>query len=105
MDKLYLNGFRYFLHRDRDDAGDSGSWLEAFDWDNQSAEHEQNVIEVGKGVRCGSLYARSFCAQDWWLTTPVKEILEVERNDDDEIVKVRFLTESKNGSTYTLTVD
>jgi len=90
----------YRLSRERDGAGDSGLFLEAFDWDNPTADHEKRVIEVGKGVRCGSLYTRTMQEQDWWLTTAVKEILEV--SDDGKMVK--FLTESRNNSTYIVTV-
>ena len=100
MDKIEIPGYRYSLQRDRDDAGDSGPWLEAFDWDNPNAEHEQGVIEVGKGVRVGSLYARTMQAQDWWLTTPVGEILSHETDEESDGGTIHFTTQ--NGSSYTL---
>lgn len=102
--RIDLPTARYFLSRDRDGAGDSGMMLEVFDWDEKKAVGN-NYLQIGMGCRVGSHYARSFSAQDWWLTTPIKEFLEVERNDDDEVVRVRFLTESRNGSIYELRVD
>lgn len=48
--------------------------------------------QVGSAMRVGSMYARSYSAQDWWLTTPIEEIIE-ERDD-----YVKFKTRS--GSIY-----
>lgn len=93
--RIDLTEYNHFaLIRERDSAGDSGMWLEAFDWDNPNAEHEQKILEIGKGVRCGSHYARTMQHQDWWLTTPVGEFLEVEQGC------VKFQTE--NGSAYVM---
>lgn len=88
----------YSLERERDGVGDSGMWLEAFDWDNQTAEHEQGVLEIGKGCRCGSHYARTMQQQDWWLTTPIAEFLEI----SEDQTEIKFRTE--NGSVYTVRV-
>jgi hypothetical protein len=88
----------YILERERDGMGDSGPWLEAFDWDNQRGDHERNVLVVGKGVRCGSFYARTMQHQDWWLTTPIAEFLEI----SEDKTEIKFRTE--NGSVYTVKV-
>lgn len=96
--RIELPTGRYSLIRESDGIGDSGLMLEAFDRSNPQAKHEQNVMEVGKAVRCGSLYARSYSAQDWWLTTAIKKFLEV----SEDKTMVRFETE--NGKIYKLTV-
>ncbi len=46
--------------------------------------------QVGYVMRVGSVYARSFTAQDWWQTTVITEILEDKINEDgSEYVKFR----------------
>ena len=95
-DRIDLTEYTHFyLTRERDGEGDSGTWLEAFDWDDQHAKHEQKVLLIGKGVRCGSHYARTMQHQDWWLTTPIAEFLEI----NEGTVKIR----TANGSIYTVT--
>jgi hypothetical protein len=96
--KIELPAGRYTLSRERDGVGDSGIMIESFDRKNPTADHEQRVLEIGKAVRCGSHYARSYSAQDWWLTTAIEEFLEV----SEDKTMIRFRTE--NGSIYTLTV-
>ena len=102
MNRIELPRGRYSLRRDRDGAGDSGPMLMTFDWD-QRKDCEQGVIEVGKGVKCGSLYARSYSGQDWWLTTPVTEIIDAIRVYNEESKEwedhIRFKT---GNSLYTL---
>jgi hypothetical protein len=55
-------------------------------------EHDARP-RVGVAMRVGSIYARSYTAQDWWQTTLIKEIIE------DTPDKVVFKTQS--GSEYT----
>lgn len=90
-------GSRYRLSRS-DGAGDSGHMLEAFDWDNPNGPHEADVLVVGKGVRCGSFYARSFTQQDWWLTTAIGEFTAVNES------KTRIEFKTQNGKQYVLEV-
>lgn len=97
--RIELKEGRYFLERERDGAGDSGPWIEAYDWDNPHEKMEQNVLEVGKGVRCGSFHARTYSSQDWWLTTPIKEFLEISEDEKE----IKFATQ--NGSVYIVRVD
>ena len=51
---------------------------------------------VGESIQVGSLYARTMSSQDWWVTTPVEEILE--EFEDDDAFNVKFKT--KSGSYY-----
>ena len=88
----------YSLRRTRDGAGDSGSMSDAvtpiYDEDGILVD---KIIEqfarpkVGAAMIVGSTYARSYSAQDWWMTTPITEILE-ERRDEDGTEYVRFKT-------------
>lgn len=68
---------RYFLSRDRDGAGDAGGSVEAV-WldDDDKVQIEKNVLEIGKACKCGSIFTRTF-GNDWWMTTPITEFLEV----------------------------
>lgn len=67
------------LRRVSDGAGDSGSSVQKL---RVSGIHEVLEIkdtkkpEVGWAIKVGSLSGRSFSNQDWWMTTPVTEILE-----------------------------
>lgn len=88
---------KYRLSRLADRRGDSGPWIEAFDWTTRQGV-EQRALLLGKGVRCGSPYGRTLHAHDWWLCTPITEFLEI--SDDKKYVK--FKTES--GSTYEVKV-
>jgi len=92
-EEVELEPGRYSLVREQDGMGDSGPWIESFDWGAKKA-YTQNVLVKGMGVRCGSVYGRTYVAQDWWLTTAIVEFLEVA--EDKSYVK--FSTES--GSIY-----
>lgn len=92
---------KYSLKRTRDGAGDSGPMSDAYtpiyDADtgklvNYTTEHNSEP-RVGVVMRVGSMFARSYSAQDWWQTTLITEILE-RRVDpkDPESVYVRFKT-------------
>ena len=89
----YFANMPYTLKRITDGAGDSGSMSEAIAWneDRTFKEIVGNRPVVGCSVRVGSAFARSYSSQDWWLTTPVTEILEESEN------RVLFKTEN---STY-----
>ena len=70
--------------------GDSGSRSEAILW-NEDGSFKDVISRrpvVGCSMLVGSTGARSFHYQDYWLTTPVHEILE-ERED-----YVKFRTEN-----------
>lgn len=84
---IKIKGGRYSIERVRDGAGDSGMMLQPWDWTTNKPHGENGTIVLGYGVKCGSIYARTMQAQDWWLTTPILEVLE--KADDDSWVKVR----------------
>ncbi len=78
------------LKRISDGAGDEGSRSEAIAW-NEDGTFKEVVGRkpvVGCSMLVGSVTARSYSRKDYWLTTPVTEILE-ERQD-----YVRFRTEN-----------
>ena len=52
--------------------------------------------ELGCCMQVGSPYARSYSAQDWWMTTPVTEIVS-RTVDNDGTITVVFKTKN---STY-----
>lgn len=68
----------YFMYRIGDNAGDSGAMSTIY-WrdDNNLLQYEDNARpRVGVWIKVGSLYARSYTAQDYWMTTPITEIVE-----------------------------
>lgn len=73
---------------------DGGARSQAISW-NEDKTFKEVVSDrptVGCSMLVGSVTARSYSDQDYWLTTRVSEILE---ESEDE---VKFKTE--NGSTY-----
>ena len=78
------------LRRTYDGAGDEGARSEAIAWneDGTFKEVASNKPIVGCSMLVGSVTARTYFEQDFWLTTPVTEILE-ERED-----YVKFRTEN-----------
>ena len=94
MTSITLAGSTYHLSRERDGAGDSGPMLNAI---NPSGERvgENGELHLGCSVQCGSFYARTMQWQDWWLTTPITEFLEI----SEDKTKVKFKT---GNSIYTV---
>ena len=92
----------YSLYRTRDDAGDSGpmsmACVPVYDDNGKiiNATYEQNAVpRVGVAMRVGSLYARSYGAQDWWQTTLITEITDEWKDnaaEGDEFECIRFKT-------------
>jgi hypothetical protein len=89
----------YSLRRTRDGAGDSGQMSDAITpiWDDGQNYVIDKIIEhnarpkVGAAMMVGSITARSYSSQDWWMTTPITEILEA-RTEEDGTEYVRFKT-------------
>ena len=87
----------YWMHRTRDGMGDSGSMSMALvpTYDENGKVTDVQYVhdarpQIGYVMRVGSVYARSFSAQDWWQTTVITEILEDKINEDgSEYVKFR----------------
>ena len=84
---IKLNGGRYSLKRERDGRGDSGPMFRSIDPSTGKKKGEEGEIHMGCAIQCGTFFARSYSAQDWWLTTPVTEILEI--SDDGNTVKFK----------------
>ena len=78
----------YSLRRTRDGAGDSGQMSEALMTEDGQFVFGENGYpkdigprpQVGCCMKVGSHYARTYHHQDWWLTTPITEILEEREN-------------------------
>lgn len=45
-------------------------------YNHQLSEHMGHRPVVGCTMKVGSMFARTFQAQDWWRTSPITEILE-----------------------------
>jgi hypothetical protein len=82
----------FHLRRTRDGEGDSGARSEAIEW-NEDGTFKRIYCytpTLGCSMLVGSMSARSYSVQDYWLTTTITEILE-EINSDD-VHYVRFKT-------------
>lgn len=66
------------LKRVSDGAGDMGSRVEAISWNEDGTFNSVvgNIPIVGCSLLVGSLTARSYSMNDYWLTTVVTEIIE-----------------------------
>jgi hypothetical protein len=67
------------LIRDRDGEGYSGSNVEAID------PVTLNVVayepKVGYCLKVGSVTAGTYSSRDWWMTTPITEIISESENE------------------------
>ena len=87
----------YWMYRTRDGMGDSGTMSMALvpSYDENGKVVDVQYInnarpQIGYVMRVGSVYARSYSAQDWWQTTVITEILEDTVNEDgSEYVKFK----------------
>ena len=92
---IKLKPGKYSLSREGDGAGDSGPRLMSltdpdkkdFHYDELIRVGENGEIHVGCRIECGSINGRTYSEQDFWLTTPVTEILEV--SEDKDYVKFK----------------
>jgi hypothetical protein len=82
------------LRRVSDGAGDEGACSDAISWNEDGTFKEivGNRPTVGCSILVGSIIARSYSNQDYWLTTPVTEILEEKMEND--LLYVKFKTEN-----------
>lgn len=82
----------FHLRRTKDGVGDDGASSQAIAWneDKTFKEIAGHSPIVGCSMKVGSVTARSYSKQDFWLTTPITEILEEIKNDD--VHYVRFKT-------------
>jgi len=96
MAKINVNIMAFHLRRVSDSIGDSGPRSEAIAWneDRTLKEIVSHRPTIGCSMLVGSLTGRSYSRNDWWLTTPVLEILEEITNDDVDYVL--FKTENSD---------
>jgi len=80
------------LIRESDGEGESGARSEAIQWNEDGTFDKviSNRPVVGCSMLVGSVTARSYSTQDYWLTTKVTEILE--EKEENGILYVRFKT-------------
>lgn len=86
--KIHPDGTREFK--------ESGQRIEAIAWneDGSFKEVAGSVPTVGCSMLVGSITARTYSNQDYWLTTKVTEILEEKKTEDGLYEYVRFRTEN-----------
>jgi hypothetical protein len=85
----------YSLSREGDHAGDSGL-LSKRHWPDKHEDKDPTPV-VGASMQVGSFYARTYQAQDYWVTTPITEIVSVVETGDETTVVFK----TRSGSTYT----
>lgn len=86
--KIFPDGTEKFV--------EGGSRIEAIEWnDDGSYKGIAGYIPiVGCSLLVGSITARSYSDSDFWLTTPVTEIVEDNRYEDGSINFIRFKTKN-----------
>jgi hypothetical protein len=84
----------FYIRRLRDNVTESGGRSQAIAWDDNGVFKEvvSHIPTVGCSMLVGSVTSRSYSDQDYWLTTPVVEILEEINNDN--VHYIRFMTEN-----------
>ena len=88
------------IHPDgREEFKEQGARAEAISWNEDGTFKEvvDSIPVVGCSFLVGSVTARSYSTQDYWLTTKVTEILEQNKDDEGHYVSIKFKTEN---STY-----
>jgi hypothetical protein len=81
----------FHLRRTRDGAGETGGRSQAIEWNEDGTF--KKVVDykptVGYSMLVGSVSARSYSDQDYWLTTVVTDILEEINSDDVHYIKFK----------------
>jgi len=85
------------IHQDgREEFKEQGARVEAIEW-NENGSFKGIIGDkpiVGCSLLVGSVTARSYSDQDYWLTTPVTEILEEKFTEDGYLELVKFKTKN-----------
>lgn len=91
----------FHLLRLKDKQQEHGAASEAIQWkeDGTFDKVVAHIPTVGCSMLVGSVTARTYSDQDYWLTTPVVEILEEINND--AVHYVRFRTENSEYEWWT----
>lgn len=85
------------IHTDgRREVKEQGQRVEAIAWNEDGSFKEVvgSVPTVGCSMLVGSVTARSYSSQDFWLTTVVTEVLEEKRTEDGLLEYARFRTQN-----------
>ncbi len=85
------------IHPDgREEFKESGMRVQAIAWneDGTFKEVTDHKPVVGCSLLVGSVTARSYSSQDYWLTTKVTEILEEKKDEEGHLELVRFKTQN-----------
>ena len=85
------------IHQDgREEFKEQGARVEAIEWNENGTFKEiiGNKPTVGCSLLVGSVTARSYSDQDYWLTTQVTEILEEKFTEDGYLELVKFKTKN-----------
>ena len=85
------------IHKDgREEYKEQGARVEAIAWneDGTFKEVADHKPVVGCSLLVGSVTARSYSDQDYWLTTVVTEIIEEKLTEDGFIELVKFKTQN-----------
>lgn len=79
------------LRRVPDGKGDAGGSSQAIAWNDDGTFKEvvDHKPTIGCSMKVGSVTARSYSNQDYWLTTDVTEILEEIKNDDTHYIRFK----------------
>lgn len=79
-----------------EETKEQGQRVEAIAWNEDGSFKE--VVDskpvVGCSLLVGSVTARTYSSQDYWLTTKVTEILEERRDEKGYLEFVKFRTEN-----------
>jgi hypothetical protein len=87
------------IHQDgREEFKEQGQRVEAIAWNEDKTFKEivDSKPVVGCSLLVGSVTARSYSSQDYWLTTVVTEILEEKKDAEGHLEFVKFKTKNSD---------
>ena len=86
----------FHLRRLRDNVEEHGGRSEAIAWKEDGTYDKvvSHIPTVGCSILVGSVTARTYANQDYWLTTKVTEIIEEKMNEEGLFEFVRFKTQN-----------
>lgn len=89
LNKILPDGKREFKEQ--------GARVECIVWKKDGTFKKQikgGTPTVGCSMLVGSVTARSYSSQDYWLTTPITEIIELRKDENNLIEYCRFKTQN-----------
>jgi len=88
----------YKIHSDGSrEYKEAGKRIEAIAWNENGTFKEvvnRQIPVVNCSLLIGSITARTYSENDYWLTTVVTEILEESKNSEGDITSIRFKTQN-----------